>query len=205
MQGSQMNKPASEQLVNLSLYLNPKTSKQPLRQNFRLDVFTSRQPSIPYTLHLKLRDATYLWAWLQLNGEAPRFASRRLGLLKAGCYASLLVSEILPPFRSELEAYNFYKARFNPPSLRSLLGENVDEQCLRLEKGLVEGVGGYLGGLTESKDKTQCKAALSEVLPGELVRQLLPSPVLKENGKREANKFYFSAPHYTIKKGQGYV
>lgn len=185
-------------LTEITIHLSTNQASSTTRKKFRVD-FSTNDVSKVLSVPLKVMEATYLWAWLKLNGTAARFPSDELGLLKATCYASLLVGRVLPVFGSAIEAYHFFKAELPPAAMRTLLGENEEELATRIENGHLSGLGGYLGGLTESKDKTQFKAAISNLLPSEISEQLVPQPVLNERGKRVKNKFYFSAPKYTVK------
>ncbi|AMJ98675.1 hypothetical protein AVL55_11150 [Alteromonas macleodii] len=186
-------------LTEITIHLTESRCSSSTRQKFMFDFSTDVSSNKVWSVPLKIRDASYLWAWLMLDGTAARFPSDKLGLLKATSYASLLTGRILPAFNSALEAYHFFKAELPPASMRTLLGENEEELAIRIETGHLLGLGGYLGGLTESKDKTQFKAAISKLLPSELSSQLIPQPVLNERGKRVKNKFFFSAPMYTVK------
>ncbi len=154
------------------------------------------------TIYLPCKEATYLWAWLDAKGVQKRSNTKALGYNKAGKLARLISSSDIHSlsFKSDFEAYAFFKKHFDSSFLSLLLGKDHDEIATKLEENNnYKVLGGYLGGETESKDKTRFKTFLLKNLQdSNLVNQLLPQPLKNRSGKRIQNQFQFTISNYKI-------
>ncbi len=153
-------------------------------------------------IFLPCKEATYLWAWLDSKGVQKRSNAKALGYNKAEKLAQLISRQDIhsPNFKSDFEAYAFFKKNFDSSFLTLLLGKDHDEIATKLEDNNNYNVlGGYLGGETESKDKTRFKSFLLKNLQDStLVNQLLPQPLKNRSGKRIQNQFHFTISNYKI-------
>lgn len=153
-------------------------------------------------IFLPCKEATYLWAWLDSKGVQKRSNAKALGYNKAEKLAQLISSPGLNNlnFKTDFEAYTFFKKNFDSSFLALLLGKDHDEISTKLEKNNNYNVlGGYLGGETESKDKTRFKSFLLKNLKNTcLIPQLLPQQVKNINGKYVQNQFQFTTTNYKI-------
>ena len=154
------------------------------------------------TITLPYKEAAYLWAWLDVSTPQNRTNNKWLGKLKAMKLAHLISSmksESLI-FERDITAYLFFKKHFDSSWMQILLGNDYDEVTLKLEKDANYNVlGGYLGGETESKDKTRFKTLLKkQLINKKLTSLLLPSSEKNEQGKRIQNQFSLKIVNYTI-------
>ena len=153
-------------------------------------------------IFLPCKEATYLWAWLDAKGVQKRSNAKALGYNKAGKLAQLISRRNIHSlnFKSDFEAYAFFKKHFDNSFLALLLGKDHDEIATKLEENNnYKVLGGYLGGETESKDKTRFKTFLLKNLKDvTLVNQLLPEPLTNRSGKRIQNQFQFTISNYKI-------
>ena len=153
-------------------------------------------------IFLPCKEATYLWAWLDSKGVQKRSNAKALGYNKAEKLAQLISRQDIHSlnFKSDFEAYAFFKKHFDSSFLTLLLGKDHDEIATKLEDNNNYNVlGGYLGGETESKDKTRFKSFLLKNLQDStLVNQLLPQPLKNRSGKRIQNQFQFTISNYKI-------
>ncbi|MDO6693836.1 hypothetical protein Q4574_11100 [Aliiglaciecola sp. 3_MG-2023] len=143
------------------------------------------------TLYLPIKETVYLISWLSTDVPHHRSNAKPLGLIKAAKLATLLTGKLDIDFKNDFQAYQFYKQHCDSSKLRLLLGNDADEIALKLEMNPHHKVlGGYLGGETESKDKSRFKSELFRQLNNSnLINLLLPQQIKKRNGKRLPNTF----------------
>ncbi|GAA6184915.1 hypothetical protein [Aliiglaciecola sp. NS0011-25] len=174
------------------------------RQHFNVTIsYTEKDNAASIvTLNLPLKETTYLMTWLSTKVPHHRSNAKSLGRIKAAKLATLLTGELDIDFKTDLHAYQFFKQHCESSKLRLLLGNDADEVVLKLEANPHHKVlGGYLGGETESKDKSRFKSELTRQIGNpDLVNLLLPQQVKKENGKRLLNTFYQPLNSLDIKR-----
>ena len=183
------------QILEVRLHLSPLPVAGAFsKKRFKINVAYSNENSPPCSkaLHLPIKETAYLWAWMSTQQHHGRTNSASLGLIKAEKLASLLTGDTTINFSSSFDAYQFFKRHCDSAYLRLLLGNDADEIAIKLESNPAHKVlGGYLGGETESKDKSRCRTELlNQIDYLGLVKKLLPQQVKDQNDKRLLNTFY---------------
>jgi hypothetical protein len=173
-------------------------------EGYKLDIIyvDERHEEHTETLYLPLKESVYLRSWLEADRPFGRTNSKILGRLKAVNLARILCSLDLDwfNFENDYEAYLFFNQHIEDKWLHLLMGNNHDEVALKFEINPdINVYGGYLGGESESKDKTRFKTFLLKNLNNlSLIPLLLPQQIKNERGKRIQNKFELNIKVFKI-------
>lgn len=173
-------------------------------KGYKLDItyVKETQQEQTETLYLPMKEAVYLRSWLEADRPYGRTNAKHLGRLKAVNLARILCSLDLDwiSFKTDYEAYVFFNQHIEDRWLQLLMGNDYEEVALKFEINPdINVYGGYLGGESESKDKTRFKAFLLKNLNNlSLLPLLLPQQIKNERGKRIQNKFELNIKVFKI-------
>jgi hypothetical protein len=178
----------------------------PVSQNerYKLDITyeNEKQEEQFETLYLPLKETVYLRSWLEADRPFGRTNEKHLGRIKALNLARVLCSLELDwiSFKNDYEAYVFFNQHIEERWLKVLMGIDYDEVALKFEvKRDYNVCGGYLGGESESKDKTRFKTFLLNNLNNiSLLPLLLPQQIKNKRGKRIQNQFELNIKVFKI-------